>query len=116
MFEPRSHPTLSTTSTPLNSAAFSHDQQRVIFTNFDEWPITIQKGTTLRHVSSLPASSTYTLWLEATEDLNALWGLRSVDLPPLIVTSEPGIASKTADARPRSPRASQEDPPTQVES
>ena len=55
-FEPRAHPTLSTTSSPIgpgrSRGIFEHDQSKVLFINFNDMGLTIFEGTTVGYLST----------------------------------------------------------------
>lgn len=129
IFEARPHPTIETAATPvikpLNTGIFNYDQCSVLFTNFGDTPLTVQRGTPISYVSSLPASAPYILWSEAALELNAFLGLGGVqevisqdaedlgregevlkalarDWPAApIVTTEPGVSCRVLASEPK---------------
>jgi len=53
-----------------------HNQRELLYTNFADKPLTICKGTVLRHVCSLDSSSSLS-WEDASKDMKALFGTAS---------------------------------------
>jgi len=68
------HTRSAVTGAEAPHAVVRHDQQGLLYTNFESTPLTIFKGSVLGHVRSLETSAGVA-WADASNDIKALFGV-----------------------------------------